>query len=195
MTDQSTTAEPPGPAGAPPGRTGSVREEAADQPGRPVRRAGGRRSSSSSPASTGASSARTSPSATSRQQMFPDVFTVALRNTIIYTVGGFVFAFLLGLLIALMRLSSVRPYRWIALVYIEIFRGLPAAADLPVHPVPAARAARLRGARRHLRPGHPGPGHRRRGLHGRDAPGGHPGGAQGADGGGPLAGHVARAGR
>ncbi|GGL10344.1 amino acid ABC transporter permease [Sphaerisporangium melleum] len=57
---------------------------------------------------------------------FPEVFTVALRNTIIYTVGGFVFGSIGGLLLALMRLSSVRPYRWIAVVYIEIFRGLPA---------------------------------------------------------------------
>lgn len=60
------------------------------------------------------------------EQAFPDVFTVALRNTIIYTVGGFVFGSIFGLILALMRLSSVRPYRWIATVYIEIFRGLPA---------------------------------------------------------------------
>ncbi|GAA4980723.1 polar amino acid transport system permease protein [Nonomuraea thailandensis] len=56
----------------------------------------------------------------------PELFTVALRNTIIYTVGGFVFAFVVGLVLALMRLSQVRPYRWISLIYIEIFRGLPA---------------------------------------------------------------------
>ncbi|MFG1876983.1 amino acid ABC transporter permease [Sphaerisporangium sp. NPDC049003] len=60
------------------------------------------------------------------KQALPDVFTVALKNTIIYTVGGFVFGSLGGLLLALMRLSSVRPYRWIATIYIEIFRGLPA---------------------------------------------------------------------
>ncbi|MGJ6963156.1 amino acid ABC transporter permease [Streptosporangium sp. G11] len=59
-------------------------------------------------------------------EMLPDLFTVALKNTIIYSVGGFVFAFLFGLLFALMRMSSVRPYRWIAVAYIEIFRGLPA---------------------------------------------------------------------
>ncbi|MET8140272.1 amino acid ABC transporter permease [Sphaerisporangium sp. NPDC005288] len=59
-------------------------------------------------------------------QAFPELFTVALKNTIIYTVGGFVFGSLGGLLLALMRLSSVRPYRWIAVIYIEIFRGLPA---------------------------------------------------------------------
>ncbi|MDH2428539.1 amino acid ABC transporter permease [Sphaerisporangium sp. TRM90804] len=60
------------------------------------------------------------------EQSLPDVFTIALRNTIIYTVGGFVLGSLGGLVLALMRLSSVRPYRWIATVYIEIFRGLPA---------------------------------------------------------------------
>ncbi|WP_405151558.1 amino acid ABC transporter permease [Sphaerisporangium sp. NBC_01403] len=60
------------------------------------------------------------------KQALPDVFTVALKNTIIYTVGGFVLGSLGGLLLALMRMSSVRPYRWIATIYIEIFRGLPA---------------------------------------------------------------------
>ncbi|GGP00257.1 amino acid ABC transporter permease [Nonomuraea glycinis] len=56
----------------------------------------------------------------------PDLFTIALRNTIIYTVGGFVLSAVFGLLLALMRLSTVRPYRWISAIYIEIFRGLPA---------------------------------------------------------------------
>ncbi|GAA2416957.1 amino acid ABC transporter permease [Nonomuraea africana] len=56
----------------------------------------------------------------------PELFTIALRNTLIYTIGGFVLAFVLGLIFALMRISPVRPYRWIATVYIEIFRGLPA---------------------------------------------------------------------
>jgi polar amino acid transport system permease protein len=59
-------------------------------------------------------------------QMLPDLFTIALKNTIIYTVGGFFFAFVFGLILALMRLSTVGPYRWIATVYIEIFRGVPA---------------------------------------------------------------------
>ncbi|WP_030919326.1 amino acid ABC transporter permease [Streptosporangium amethystogenes] len=60
------------------------------------------------------------------EKTLPELFTIALKNTIIYSVGGFFFAFLLGLLFALMRMSSVRPYRWIAIAYIEIFRGLPA---------------------------------------------------------------------
>jgi polar amino acid transport system permease protein len=60
------------------------------------------------------------------RQMFPDVITLALKNTVLYTVSGFVFALVVGLVVALMRLSSVAPYRWVAGVYIEIFRGLPA---------------------------------------------------------------------
>ncbi|MBC6459280.1 amino acid ABC transporter permease [Actinomadura sp. HBU206391] len=58
--------------------------------------------------------------------MFPDLFTVALKNTILYTAAAYVVGFVIGLIIALMRLSSVAPYRWFGLVFIEIFRGLPA---------------------------------------------------------------------
>lgn len=50
----------------------------------------------------------------------------ALRNTVIYTLGAFVLGLVGGTLLALMRLSSVRVYRWIAMVWIEFFRGLPA---------------------------------------------------------------------
>jgi polar amino acid transport system permease protein len=58
--------------------------------------------------------------------MFPNVITVALKNTILYTALGFGFGLALGLVLALMKLSSVAPYRWIATVYIEFFRGVPA---------------------------------------------------------------------
>ena len=57
---------------------------------------------------------------------FPDVITIALKNTLIYTACGFTFGLVLGLFLALMRLSSVGPYRWIATGIIELFRGLPA---------------------------------------------------------------------
>ncbi|MFD9702663.1 amino acid ABC transporter permease [Lentzea sp. NPDC059081] len=60
------------------------------------------------------------------KSMFPNVITVALKNTIIYTALGFGFGLALGLVLALMKLSSVAPYRWIATVYIEFFRGVPA---------------------------------------------------------------------
>jgi polar amino acid transport system permease protein len=60
------------------------------------------------------------------REMFPDVITLALKNTVLYTLSGFLFGLVLGMVVALMRLSSVGPYRWFASVYIEIFRGLPA---------------------------------------------------------------------
>ncbi len=50
----------------------------------------------------------------------------ALKNTIIFTAGAFVFGLLLGTILALMKLSQVAPYRWISTVYIEFFRGVPA---------------------------------------------------------------------
>lgn len=60
------------------------------------------------------------------RDMFPEVLTIAARNTLLYTALAFTFGLALGLLLALMRLSTVAPYRWVATVYIEIFRGLPA---------------------------------------------------------------------
>ncbi|MFF8946805.1 amino acid ABC transporter permease [Streptomyces sp. NPDC014864] len=60
------------------------------------------------------------------RETFPGLLTVALRNTVVYTLSGYVLGFLLGLVLALMRLSSVPLHRWTALLYIEVFRGLPA---------------------------------------------------------------------
>ncbi|MEY8041670.1 amino acid ABC transporter permease [Saccharopolyspora cebuensis] len=57
---------------------------------------------------------------------FPGVITTALLNTVIYTVLGFAFGLGLGVVLALMKMSPVAPYRWIATGYIELFRGLPA---------------------------------------------------------------------
>lgn len=60
------------------------------------------------------------------KEQFPRVLTIALKNTLIYTACGFAFGLVLGLVLALMRLSSVGPYRWLATGIIELFRGLPA---------------------------------------------------------------------
>ncbi|NEA26780.1 amino acid ABC transporter permease [Actinomadura bangladeshensis] len=59
------------------------------------------------------------------KSLFPDIITVGLRNTAVYTAVGFGLGLGGGLVVALMRLSSVPPYRWFATTYIEIFRGLP----------------------------------------------------------------------
>src|SRR5262245_9184495 len=59
-------------------------------------------------------------------ELVPEIFTIALKNTVIYTACGFTFGLALGLVLALMRLSSVGPYRWFATGVIEFFRGMPA---------------------------------------------------------------------
>lgn len=51
---------------------------------------------------------------------------MALGHTVAYTAGAFVLGLTAGTMLALMRLSSVGPYRWLATAYIEFFRGLPA---------------------------------------------------------------------
>lgn len=60
------------------------------------------------------------------KQSWPDIVVIAARNTIIYTFIAFVLGLIGGLVLALMKLSVVAPYRWIATIYIEFFRGLPA---------------------------------------------------------------------
>lgn len=60
------------------------------------------------------------------REMFPELVTIAAKNTVLITAMAFLGGVVLGLLAALMRLSSIRAYRWASAVYIEIFRGLPA---------------------------------------------------------------------
>jgi polar amino acid transport system permease protein len=64
------------------------------------------------------------------QRMLPRLFVIGFRNTLIFTVLAFVFGLLLGLLIAMMKLSKIGPYRWVANAYVELFRGLPALVVL-----------------------------------------------------------------
>ena len=58
--------------------------------------------------------------------LWPEIITVGARNTVLYTVIAFVGGLALAVVLALMRLSPVAPYRWLATIYIEFFRGLPA---------------------------------------------------------------------
>lgn len=60
------------------------------------------------------------------QELWPGIVIVAARNTVLFTVVSFIGGLALGLVLALMKLSPIPPYRWIATVYIELFRGLPA---------------------------------------------------------------------
>lgn len=62
--------------------------------------------------------------------MFPEVLTRFAVNTLIYTFAAFVFGLVLALILALMRLSPVGPYRWIATSYVELFRSIPALVTI-----------------------------------------------------------------
>jgi polar amino acid transport system permease protein len=59
-------------------------------------------------------------------ELLPEIITIAARNTVLFTVIAFSGGLVLGVLLALMKLSTIRPYRWLANIYIELFRGLPA---------------------------------------------------------------------
>lgn len=60
------------------------------------------------------------------KQQFPGIITTGAKNTVVYTALAFVLGFVLAIVLALMKLAPVAPYRWIATIYIEFFRGLPA---------------------------------------------------------------------
>jgi polar amino acid transport system permease protein len=55
-----------------------------------------------------------------------DLIFTGVKNTAIYTIIAFALGLALALLLALMKLSDVVAYRWLATGYIELFRGLPA---------------------------------------------------------------------
>lgn len=57
--------------------------------------------------------------------LFPEIITIALKNTIIFTVLGFGGGLIVGLILALMKISPYGPIKWTATVYIEVFRGIP----------------------------------------------------------------------
>src|SRR3954447_13832790 len=60
------------------------------------------------------------------KSLWPEIITVATKNTIKYTIIAFAGGLILAVVLALMKLSPVAPYRWLATGYIEFFRGLPA---------------------------------------------------------------------
>lgn len=60
------------------------------------------------------------------KSQLPQIVTIALRNTLLFTVVSFAGGLLLGTLMALLKLSSATPYRMFAIAYIELFRGIPA---------------------------------------------------------------------
>lgn len=60
------------------------------------------------------------------RDMFPEIVTEAMKNTIIFTVLSFSGGLVVGLALALMRGSRRRSLRWPAATIVDVFRGLPA---------------------------------------------------------------------
>ena len=81
------------------------------------------------------------------KEQFPEIITIALKNTILFTLFAFVGGLVLGIVMALMKLSSIAPYRWFATAYIELFRGLPALLTIfaMAYMIPIALGIRVPG--------------------------------------------------
>lgn len=58
--------------------------------------------------------------------LFPGIVVTGLLNTLLYTFIAFLVGLLVGVVLALMKMSVIAPFRWISTVYVELFRGLPA---------------------------------------------------------------------
>ena len=64
------------------------------------------------------------------REQFPDIITVAARNTLLYTVMAYAGGVVVAIVLALLRLSPVRIYRAVSLTFVEILRGLPALVTI-----------------------------------------------------------------
>lgn len=60
------------------------------------------------------------------REMFPRIVTEGIRNTLLYTAIAFVGGLIIGLLLALARISRRRALRWAAATVVDVVRGLPA---------------------------------------------------------------------
>ncbi|WP_394248603.1 amino acid ABC transporter permease [Arthrobacter pityocampae] len=58
--------------------------------------------------------------------VLPDLLTVGLPNTLLLALASGIIGTVVGMILAVMGISRNRVLRWIARVYTDIFRGLPA---------------------------------------------------------------------
>lgn len=58
-------------------------------------------------------------------QMWPAIVTIALKNTLFYSVASFILGMTLAVLLAVMKVAG-GPLGWLAVAFIEFFRGIPA---------------------------------------------------------------------
>ncbi|MHA7179149.1 amino acid ABC transporter permease [Arthrobacter sp. MDB2-24] len=58
--------------------------------------------------------------------VLPELLAVGLRNTLILAITSGIIGSVLGMLLAIMGISRNRLLRWVARIYTDIFRGVPA---------------------------------------------------------------------
>ncbi|MDQ0736156.1 amino acid ABC transporter permease [Arthrobacter agilis] len=58
--------------------------------------------------------------------VLPDLLTVGLPNTLMLALASGIIGTIVGMILAIMGISRNRVLRWIARIYTDIFRGLPA---------------------------------------------------------------------
>jgi His/Glu/Gln/Arg/opine family amino acid ABC transporter permease subunit len=62
--------------------------------------------------------------------VLPNMIMVGLKNTLVLAIASTFFGTLIGIVLAVMGISENRPLKWIARVYTDIFRGLPAIVTI-----------------------------------------------------------------
>lgn len=56
---------------------------------------------------------------------YSSMFGVAAVTTLLLSVFTVLFSFIIGSLLAVMKISSIKPLRWLANIYVEFIRGTP----------------------------------------------------------------------
>lgn len=58
--------------------------------------------------------------------VLPAMLEYGLKNTLVLSISSTLIAIVLGIVLAVMGMSHARPVRWLARIYTDLFRGLPA---------------------------------------------------------------------
>lgn len=65
-----------------------------------------------------------------RSELYLPILLQGVYLTILVTLGGFILSTLLGLVLAFMRVSGIRPLSAISSVFVIVVRGIPALVTL-----------------------------------------------------------------
>jgi len=81
-------------------------------------------------------------------EQFPKIVTIAAKNTLIFTFFGFVGGLVIGLIVAIMRISQATPFRIVGSVFVDVIRGIPLLVWILIigFGIPIATGARIPGS-------------------------------------------------